>query len=246
MGNSRATLILLAVAALLSVFRPCLCAENADGRDVESYYMRYIALKTIDGFLANGGTREAFAYIDSVLPKVPEKDKLPFLLMKIETALIDSGRGTREGFRAHMSGLLAAGEYSEAIDLAGATLSVALPSSPAKIDNYVWIMTMLADAYHRIGDPASAINTLSKAQSLKDTYELHVAKGSIYASEGKFKEAEQEYAIAVKLNSNEPGIYEAKAWNLRTLGRIRDAENDLQAGLALDPDNPRLLKATAY
>ncbi len=246
MGNFRAIIVYLAAAALLSAFRPCFCAEGAGSGDVEGDYVRYIALKTSDGLLAKGETREAFAYIDSVLPKVPEKDKLPFLLIKIETALIDSGRGTRDGFRTHMSGLLADGKYSEAIDLAGATLSVARPSSPANIDNYVWIMTMLADAYHRAGDPGSAISTLSQTQSLKDTYELHVAKASIYASEGKFKEAEQEYSTAVRLNPCEPGIYEAKAWNLRTLGRIRDAENDLRTGLALDPDNPRLLKAVAY
>ncbi|MDD5269863.1 MAG: hypothetical protein PHE80_01590 [Candidatus Omnitrophica bacterium] len=246
MENFRAIIVYLAAAALLSAFHPCFSAEGAGGGDVEGDYMRYIALKTSDGLLAKGETREAFAYIDSVLPKVPEKDKLFFLLIKIETALIDSGRGTREGFRTHMSVLLADGKYSEAIDLAGATLSVARPSSPANIDNYIWIMTMLADAYHRTGDPGSAINTLSQAQSLKDTYELHAAKASIYASEGKFKEAAQEYSEAVRLNPGEPGIYEAKAWNLRTLGRVRDAENDLLAGLALDPDNPRLLKAAAY
>lgn len=97
------------------------------------------------------------------------------------------------------------------------------------------------------GHAREAILLYEKAERLKpDAEPLDRALAPLYAEVGDYDSATARYRnVIARQDRPEPDVHANLCWTLIEAGRLHDAEQSIQAGLSLFPDNPRLLGSRA-
>ena len=95
----------------------------------------------------------------------------------------------------------------------------------------------LGMAYHSVGDDEQAIKNIRHSLSLKPDKRAHIDLGVVYMSKMRFKDAEREFAAALKLDANDAKAHNNLGAALASQGKYEEAIYHFQKALGLDPDN---------
>lgn len=138
--------------------------------------------------------------------------------------------------------LAAAGQYAMAIDLLAAVPEAA-PAYPRARAEMAWAL------YHA-GEPASALEVAKRALAEAPGRALESHLADLFVRLGRDGEAEAIYSgiIAADAAAGRPDwrLLFARGAARERLGRWPEARIDLEAALALDPDNPDILNHLGY
>jgi len=95
----------------------------------------------------------------------------------------------------------------------------------------------LGMAYHQLGDGEKAIKNIRHSISLKADQRAHLDLGVVFMSKMKFKDAEGEFAAALKLDPDNPKVHNNLGAALASQGKYRESIGYFRKALSLDPRN---------
>lgn len=114
---------------------------------------------------------------------------------------------------------------------AKAWLEQAVVTAPSPIP-----LSLLGDAYYRLGDKKSAEEAFRKAIELDETYaEAYLNLGPLLADDGESEEAERLLRTATLINPNSHKAHGRLGILLQQLGRYSEAEAELRRAIEIDP-----------
>lgn len=104
------------------------------------------------------------------------------------------------------------------------------------------LLEQATQAWFMAGEPGQALTTATAALALTpEDPTLLIERATAAAQLGRFAEAAEDLALALRLDSRRADALTLRAASLRQLDRIAEARVDIEAALALDVDNPEAL-----
>ncbi|PYK85555.1 MAG: hypothetical protein DME40_17450 [Verrucomicrobia bacterium] len=103
----------------------------------------------------------------------------------------------------------------------------------------------------KANDWDKAINAFKRASQLEQRYAPNLAsalqqRASVYVSQQKFQEAIADYSEALKVKSNDPDIFERRAYAEMQLKDYDKALHDYNEAIKLSPEEPKYYQVRAF